>query len=90
MGPVEARYAANVSGLARLGVVVGRRAAPLATRRNRLKRLMRESFRTAAQNLPAVDVVVRAVRPPASEAEVREALRQIWQRLGCDVTHDDR
>lgn len=90
MGPIEARYAASASGSARLGVVVGRRAAPLATRRNRLKRLMRESFRTAAQNLPAVDVVIRVIRPPASETEAREALRQIWQRLGSDGTHDNR
>ena len=90
MGPIEARYAASGSGSARLGVVVGRRAAPLATRRNRLKRLMRESFRVAAQDLPAVDVVVRAIRPPATEAEAREALRQIWERLRGDVPHDAR
>lgn len=84
MGPIEVRYAATTSTPARLGVIVGRRAAPLATRRNRLKRLMRESFRTSAQSLPAIDVVVRATRPPVSEAEVRMALAQIWERLGRD------
>lgn len=89
MGPIEVRYAAAASTPdrlgARLGVIVGRRAAPLATRRNRLKRLMRESFRVSAQSLPAIDVVVRAIRPPASEAEVRAALAQIWERLGRDA-----
>lgn len=42
----------------RLGMSVGRRASPRAVVRNRIKRIVRESFRQA--KLPAVDVVVVA------------------------------
>lgn len=50
----------------RLGIVVGRRAAPSAVQRNRIKRTLREVFRT----LPAtrnVDVVVRALSAPSRQ-----------------------
>lgn len=49
------------NGLAypRLGLVVSRRLVPLATRRNRYKRLMRETFRLKQHELGSVDVVAR-------------------------------
>ena len=81
MGPVELRYAPADGAAARLGLVVGRRAARLATRRNRLKRLMRESFRTRRSRLPVVDVVARLTRPVRDEAELTESLDAAWQRL---------
>lgn len=81
MGPLELRYAPSGDDTARFGVVVGRRVARLATGRNRLKRLIRESFRTRRTRLPAVDVVARLTRPIRDEAELTDSLLAAWQRL---------
>lgn len=43
---------------ARLGIVVAKRNVKLAVERNKLKRLVRESFRMQQQNLNGLDVVV--------------------------------
>lgn len=43
----------------RLGIAVGRRSSPHAVVRNRIKRIIRESFRHA--HLPPLDVVVVAL-----------------------------
>lgn len=44
---------------ARLGLIVSRRVVPLATQRNRYKRLMREAFRLRQWELGSLDVVAR-------------------------------
>ena len=48
---------------ARLGLVVGKKAVSKATERNRIKRVIREHFRKAGAEMPAVDLVVRVVAP---------------------------
>lgn len=45
--------------LARLGLVVGKRQAPLAVTRNAVKRVVRESFRETRTQLKGGDYVVR-------------------------------
>ncbi|MBI4694197.1 MAG: ribonuclease P protein component [Gammaproteobacteria bacterium] len=50
----------------RLGIAVSRKAVRNAAARNRIKRLIRESFRRIAQRLPEVDFVVQ-VRGAAQE-----------------------
>jgi ribonuclease P protein component len=49
----------NALGHARLGLAVPRRVIPLASGRNRLKRLMRELFRLMQDGLPSLDMVAR-------------------------------
>jgi ribonuclease P protein component len=74
----------NDLGHARLGLSVGVRAAGSAVRRNRLKRLVRESFRHVKLELPSVDLVVNA-KPAAAAADntaVRASLAALWRRLG--------
>ncbi|HMV53068.1 MAG TPA: ribonuclease P protein component [Rhodocyclaceae bacterium] len=44
---------------ARLGLVVARKFAPLAVRRNLVKRLAREAFRMKRVDLPPFDLVLR-------------------------------
>ena len=44
---------------ARLGLIASRKALPRAVDRNRGKRLVREVFRQAQQDLAAIDVVVQ-------------------------------
>ncbi len=78
-----ANMLANGTGSARLGLSIAVRAAGGAVRRNRMRRLIRESFRLHRRTLPAVDVIVSA-RPPArgaSAAEQRAALERLWERL---------
>lgn len=48
---------------ARLGLIVGKKAVARASARNRIKRVIRERFRIAQSELPAVDMVVRVVGP---------------------------
>lgn len=62
----------------RLGVTVTRRVAG-AVGRNRLKRLVREAFRTAGSSLPpGLDLVVIA-RPGAPALRGRQAARELWK-----------
>ncbi|MEX0431469.1 ribonuclease P protein component [Spiribacter insolitus] len=75
---------------ARLGLAVSRRAASRAVDRNRLKRLIRETFRQQLPGLPAVDVVVM-VRPIAchtENAKLAAALDRLWQRISrsCEAS----
>src|SRR6516225_11281430 len=66
----------NESGAPRLGLAVAVRAAGGAVPRNRLRRIIRESFRLHQHQLPAVDLVVSA-RPSARSATagaLRESL----------------
>jgi len=51
----------------RLGLVIAKRFLPLAVQRNRVKRLIREGFRSASSELPAVDIIVRLARKPQAE-----------------------
>lgn len=75
--------APNEAERPRLGLAVSRRNAPRAVDRNRLKRLVRESFRHAQAHLKPLDIVV-IPKPGAREASAEaltEALTQHWKRL---------
>jgi ribonuclease P protein component len=74
---------ANDVGRARLGLAVGVKAAGNAARRNRLKRLVRESFRHRQQDLPPVDVVINARAGAARSGNdaIRASLAAHWDRI---------
>ncbi|HJS91072.1 MAG TPA: ribonuclease P protein component [Steroidobacteraceae bacterium] len=68
---------------ARLGMAVAVRTAGSAVERNRIRRIIRESFRVHQMTLPAVDLVVSA-RPSArgaSGAQLRASLAALWKTL---------
>jgi ribonuclease P protein component len=74
---------ANDLGEPRLGLAVAVRAAGGAVARNRLRRIIRESFRLNQRALPAVDLVV-SVRPQARTVAARtlhESLAALWRKV---------
>jgi ribonuclease P protein component len=60
--PLIVQTMPSTTGDARLGLAIGRRFGP-AVRRNRMKRLLRESFRLARERFPAPYDVVIGCRP---------------------------
>ncbi|MBU1777963.1 MAG: ribonuclease P protein component [Gammaproteobacteria bacterium] len=71
------------AGHARLGATVGKRVAPTAVARNRLKRLIREQFRKVARQGSSRDVVIRLRKQPgrAEWREAVDALRAALERI---------
>jgi ribonuclease P protein component len=69
---------ANTQGYPRLGLSIAARSVGNAVARNRIRRVVREVFRLAQHDLPAVDVVVAA--RSAARAASREALRGDLER----------
>jgi ribonuclease P protein component len=78
--PRPGRYAPNGP---RLGLAVAVRTAGNAVERNRIRRVIRESFRVHQRELPAVDLVVsaRSRARRASGAELRAALETLWKKV---------
>jgi ribonuclease P protein component len=74
-GPYVVLALATDRGRARLGVTVSKKVGT-AVVRNRVKRWVREAFRSAAAELPSVDVVViaRSGAPAGGLAAARRAL----------------
>jgi ribonuclease P protein component len=73
----------NGCGRARLGLAISRKCVAHAVARNRIKRLVRESFRAAYITLPAIDIVVtcRPVVNHMTNEALTQALAIHWQRL---------
>lgn len=67
----------------RLGFAIARKQVPRAVRRNALKRLFRESFRTHQQRLPPRDMVIMVRREilAATSAQIRDALERHWKSI---------
>ncbi|MDX1595000.1 MAG: ribonuclease P protein component [Gammaproteobacteria bacterium] len=75
---------------ARLGLAIARKHVRHAVERNRIKRLVRESFRHHRSQLGPLDVVVLARRGLAEwdNARVTAALARHWKRLheSCEAS----
>lgn len=73
----------NVYGQPRLGLAISRKVSTRAVIRNRLKRVVRESFRLHQANIGAFDVVFlgQPVLATVSAAEIFAALNRAWPKL---------
>ncbi len=68
---------------ARLGLAISRKAAGDAVPRNRLKRLIRESFRTLPADYPGLDFVVMTKQGAAAHGNdtLLKSLDKLWARI---------
>jgi ribonuclease P protein component len=73
----------NDKGWPRLGLAVAVRTAGGGVERNRIRRIIRESFRLHQHELPAVDLVVsaRTQAKDAAPAELHASLVALWKKV---------
>ena len=78
-----AEFSPNELATCRMGQAVSRRVSKRAVDRNRIKRLVRESYRHERTQLPCVDILLiartSAVKTPSSE--LRDDLSILWRKL---------
>jgi ribonuclease P protein component len=74
---------ANETGGPRLGLAVASKTAGNSVERNRIRRIVRESFRLRQHDIPSVDLVVsaRARVRGAPGRELRASLDALWNRV---------
>jgi len=73
----------SAAGITRLGLAISKKYLKKATDRNRIKRLIRESFRKNGAILPKIDIIVLAGQSigTASSNEVNTSLLQQWSSI---------
>lgn len=67
----------------RLGLAIAKKRVKLAVQRNRIKRLIRESFRLNRNNLPNIDIVVmvKSGTDKLDNKEINQQLEKIWRKI---------
>jgi len=75
--------AKNELNYPRLGIIIAKRNVKLAVQRNRIKRLIRESFRQEKENLSNLDIVVIGKKGVNSlpNAEISNLLSHQWKKI---------
>ncbi|PIT20080.1 ribonuclease P protein component [Snodgrassella communis] len=86
---IQVFQARNALGFPRLGLIVAKKVARRANRRNYMKRVLREWFRLHRHELPPVDIIIR-IRQPFRHTEYADVVRTLRQLLvatdGCKAT----
>lgn len=78
-----ALFKTNQKSYARLGLVIGKRVAKTAVSRNRIKRVIRESFRQNQEQFKGLDIVIigRQQCDTLNKAKLREGIDRLWEKL---------
>lgn len=73
----------NTLSYPRLGMSIAKKRVKTAVARNRIKRVVRESFRTHVSKLPQIDIIVIANQgcDQVSNEKLFEVLEKRWQEL---------
>jgi len=79
----------NNGAAARLGLAISKKHCRAATARNRIKRIVRESFRHNQAKLAGLDIVVINQRPArtGNNRQLFDSLHGHWQR--CETSRAD-
>jgi ribonuclease P protein component len=80
-------FTANKLGYPRLGISLAKRNLRKAISRNRIKRLIRESFRLQQQAFEGVDIVVTAYAEISNmdNQKIFESLNTLWSKLNMKL-----
>lgn len=80
----------NSTEQARLGLVIAKKQIKKSHDRNRLKRLIRESFRLQQHKLPLIDAIVLARKgaDALSNSEIQVILHGLWKRISKRATQN--
>lgn len=67
----------------RLGLAIAKKRVKLAVQRNRIKRIVRESFRLNQHELPPIDIVVmvKSGIDKLDNNEINKQLTKIWRKI---------
>ena len=67
----------------RLGLIIAKKEIPLAVKRNRIKRQLRESFRFNQSKISGFDVIIIIKKPCGllNQKQIRELSDKLWARL---------
>ncbi len=79
VGVIEVITLPNSAGLARLGLVISKRALRRSVDRNRVRRWARDTFRLRQHSLPASDIVLRLQGTVLARADVDAAFDHLDQ-----------
>lgn len=76
-------YRSNQKNHARIGIIVGKRVANSAVARNRIRRIVRDSFRFNQEKLTGWDIVVIARQQcdTLSKEKIRKGIDDLWEKL---------
>ena len=82
----------NNAELARLGLAISKKHCRQATARNRIKRIVRESFRQHQDELTGLDIVVmnQPAAKTGSNGQLFDSLTGHWQRCEKAASRPDR
>ena len=80
----------NEKGVARLGMAISKKNCRYATGRNRIKRVVRESFRQHQTSLSGLDIVVinQSAARSAANHQLFESMAAHWQQ--CQRARGDK
>ena len=85
------RYKPNTLSKPRLGLIVAKKTAKSAVKRNYMRRVLRELFRLNQGDLPALDMVVQVQKTfePLHFSKIQQEFAQLSATLNAKQRHDN-